>query len=100
MSLEHCTSENFCMSKINSLEEALERNMTPKQKEIFMVIDSWWAKFGFGPSVDDIMRLTGDKGRGNVNRVCNKLVELGICKKVKGRARSIRPVYINFRKIQ
>jgi SOS-response transcriptional repressor LexA len=88
------------MNKIKNLEEALGRTVTPKQKEIFMVIDSWWAKFGFGPSVDDIMRLTGDKGRGNVNRVCNKLVELGICKKVKGRARSIRPVYINFRNIQ
>ena len=57
------------MSKINSLEEALEVGMTPKQKEIFMVIDAWWAKFGFGPSVDDIMRLTGDKGRGNVARL-------------------------------
>ena len=87
------------MSKINSLEEALEVGMTPKQKEIFMVIDAWWAKFGFGPSVDDIMRLTGDKGRGNVARVCDKLVELGICKKVTGRARSIRPTYIKFRNL-
>lgn len=87
-------------SKIKDLREALEVTVTPKQKEIFMVIDSWWDRFGFGPSVDDIMRLTGDKGRGNVNRVCNALVDLGICKKVKGKARSIRPVYINFRKIQ
>lgn len=88
------------MSKIKDLEGALELVMTPKQKEVFMVIDEWWKRFGFGPSVDDIMRLTGDKGRGNVNRVCNKLCELGICKKFPNKPRSIRPVYINFRKIQ
>ncbi len=88
------------MSKIKDLDGALEVNMTPKQKLVFMVIDSWWARFGFGPSVDDIMSLTGDKGRGNVKRICDNLVALGICKKVKGKPRSIRPVYINFRKIQ
>ena len=88
------------MSRIKDLESALEQNMTPRQKEIFMVIDSWWARFGFGPSVDDIMRLTGDKGRGNVNRICNKLIELGICKGVKNRARSIRPSYVRIRDIQ
>lgn len=87
------------MSKIKDLESALERNMTPRQKEIFMVIDSWWARFGFGPSVDDIMRLTGDKGRGNVARVCKILCEIGVCKRTPGRARSIRPVYVNIRKL-
>ena len=86
--------------KPKSLEEALEVEMTPKQKEIFLVIDEWWNRFGFGPSVDDIMGQTGDKGRGNVKRICDNLVALGICKKVKGKPRSIRPVYINFRKIQ
>ena len=40
--------------------------MTPRQKDIYMVIDEWWKRFGFGPSIDDIMRQTGDKGRGNV----------------------------------
>ena len=83
-----------------SLQEALEVPMTPKQKEIFMVIDSWWNKFGFGPSIDDIMRLTGDKGRGNVARVCKNLVELGICKRVPNRARSIRPTYVKMRNLK
>lgn len=74
--------------------------MTPRQKEIFMVIDEWWKRFGFGPSVDDIMSMTGDKGRGNVNRICNTLVDLGICKKLPNRARSIRPSYVRVRDIQ
>lgn len=87
-------------SKNKDLDWALGVCMTPKQKEIFMVIDSWWARFGFGPSVDDIMRLTGDKGRGNVARVCKILCEIGVCKRTPGRARSIRPVYVNLRKIQ
>ncbi len=73
--------------------------MTPKQKEIFTVIDEYWKRFGFGPSVDDIMRMTGDKGRGNVARVCKILCEVGVCKRTPGRARSIRPVYVNLRKL-
>ena len=35
--------------------------VTPAQKEIFLVIDSFWKKHGFGPSIDDIMYLTGEK---------------------------------------
>ena len=74
--------------------------MTPRQKEVFMVIDEFWKRFGFGPSIDDIMRITGDAGRGNVNRICNKLVEIGICKKTPNRARSIRPSYVKIRSIK
>ena len=88
------------MSKNKGLEKALEKEMTPRQRDIFLVIDEWWKRFGFGPSVDDIMSMTGDKGRGNVNRICNKLVELGICKKTGNRARSIRPAYVRIRDIQ
>ena len=77
------------MGRAKTFSEALGLPMTPKQREVFLVVDEWWKRFGFGPSIDDIMGQTGDKGRGNVSRVCNKLVELGICKKVKGRARSI-----------
>ena len=71
--------------------------MTPAQKEIFVVIEEWWKRFGFGPSIDDIMRLTGDKGRGNVNRKMRALVELGYCKGTPRRPRSIRPAYLRVR---
>ena len=65
--------------------------MTPAQKEIYLVIDEWWKRFGFGPSIDDVMELTGQKGRGNVARKMWVLVDLGVCKGVRTRARSIRP---------
>jgi SOS-response transcriptional repressor LexA len=71
--------------------------MTPVQKEIYMIIETWWKEFGFGPSIDDIMRLTGEKGRGNVCRKMWALVDLGLCKGIKGRHRSIRPSYMRLR---
>jgi SOS-response transcriptional repressor LexA len=71
--------------------------MTPAQKETFLVIDEWWKNFGYGPTIDDVMRLTGEKGRGNVARKMKTLIEIGVCKGVAGRARSIRPSYIKLR---
>lgn len=68
--------------------------MTSAQKEIYMIVETWWKEHGFGPSVDDIMRITGEKGRGNVSRKMWALVDLGLCKAVKGKARSIRPSYM------
>ena len=42
--------------------------MTPAQKEILLVVAEWWKMYGYGPSIDDVMRMTGEKSRGNVNR--------------------------------
>lgn len=88
------------MERVRDVEGALGRLMTPKQKMIFLCIDEFWKKFGYGPSIDDIMMLTGDRGRGNVNRVMKKLVALGVCKGLPNTARSIRPVYVNFRRLE
>lgn len=71
--------------------------MTPAQKEIFIVIEEWWKRFGFGPSIDDVMKMTGEKGRGNVSRKMRALVELGYCKAAPRRPRSIRPAYLRVR---
>ena len=62
--------------------------MTPAQKEIFLIVDEFWRNYGFGPTIDDIMRLTGEKGRGNVSRKMGILIDIGVCKGIKGRARS------------
>ena len=62
-----------------------------------MIIETWWKEFGFGPSIDDIMRLTGEKGRGNVCRKMWALVDLGLCEGIKGKHRSIRPSYMRLR---
>jgi len=77
-----------------------EKTLTPAQKEIFLVIDEFWKKFGFAPSIDDVMYITGEKGRGNVSRKMWRLVDLGICKGIKGKMRSIRPSYIRVRYIE
>lgn len=74
--------------------------MTPAQKEIFLVIDEFWKKYGFAPSIDDVMYITGEKGRGNVARKMWRLVELGLCKGIKGNFRTIRPTYIRARHIE
>lgn len=74
--------------------------MTPAQKEVFIVIDEYWKTFGFGPTIDDVMRVTGAKGRGNVARKMWALVDLGVCKGVRTKARSIRPSYVKLRNLE
>jgi SOS-response transcriptional repressor LexA len=74
--------------------------MTPAQKEIFLIVDEFWRNYGFGPTIDDIMRLTGEKGRGNVSRKMAILIDIGVCKGIKGRARSIRPVGLKVRNLE
>ena len=74
--------------------------MTPAQKEIFLIIDEYWKTFGFGPTIDDIMRITGEKGRGNVARKMWALVDIGVCNGVKSRARSIRPKGVKVRYLE
>lgn len=74
--------------------------MTPKQKDVYVVIDEFWKRFGYGPSIDDIMYMTGDRGRGNVHRVIKILCDTGICKRTRGRARSVRPSYLRVRDIE
>ena len=71
--------------------------MTPRQKDIYMVIDEFWKKYGYGPSIDEIMYITGDKGRGNVHRIMTRLCVLGHCKRVPDRARTVRPLGIRVR---
>ena len=46
-------------------EECVGLDMTPAQKEVFLVIDEWWKMYGFGPSIQDI--VTGKQiGRAHV----------------------------------
>jgi SOS-response transcriptional repressor LexA len=71
--------------------------MSPAQKETFLIIDEYWKNFGYGPTIDDIMRITGEKSRSNVSRKMKILIEIGVCKGLTKRARSIRPAYIRLR---
>ena len=84
---------------MKTFEVSVGACMTEKQRTVFLVIDEYWKKFGYGPSIDDIMFHTGDRGRGNVHRVVKKLCELKICKRAKNSARSVRPSYISLRNL-
>lgn len=74
--------------------------MTPRQKEVFLVIDEWWKRYGYSPSIDEVMYVLGTKGRGNIHRIINNLVALGVLKKLPGKQRTVRPKGINFRNIE
>ena len=80
-------------------EECTGACMTEKQRTVFLVIDEYWKRFGYGPSIDDIMFHTGDRGRGNVHRVVKKLCDLGICRRSPHSARSVRPSYLRLRNL-
>ena len=73
--------------------------MTERQAQIFMVINEWWKKYGFAPSIENIMFITGDKSKGNVHRIIKRLVEDGHCKKEPRKARSVRPKGIRVRNL-
>ena len=83
-----------------SFQECTEKDMTPAQREVFLCIDEWWKKYGFGPSIRDICNVRGKAGMGNTAEIISRLVKIGVLKKVKGAGRSVRPVYINFRTLE
>ncbi len=83
-----------------SFEECLGEKMSPAQREVFVIVDEWWKRFHSSPSLRDIMDMRGKGGIGNTARLVDRLVELGVLKRLKNRGRTIRPVYINFRKVE
>jgi SOS-response transcriptional repressor LexA len=80
--------------------ECMEVGMTPAQKDVFLIIDEWWKIHGFGPSIRDICRIRGKGGLGNTSEIIDRLVKLGVLKRVKRSFRSVRPVYVNFRELE
>lgn len=80
--------------------QCMEMIMSPAQREVFLVIDEWWKKYGHSPSVRDIAYVRGKMGLGNTQKIVNRLVLLGIIKKIDKLGRTIRPVYINFKTLE
>jgi SOS-response transcriptional repressor LexA len=74
--------------------------MTERQAIVYEMIDEWWKKFGYAPSIDDVMKHTKFKGRGHTHRIMKQLCDLGHCKRLPNRARSIRPSYIRIHKLE
>jgi len=86
--------------KDKSYQECMECEMTPAQREVFLVVDEWWKAYGYGPSIRDICEARKKGGMGNTHEIIKRLVKIGVLKKVTGSGRSVRPVYINFRTLE
>lgn len=83
-----------------SREQCMEVAMTAAQNEVFLAIDVFWEKYGYGPSLDDIAQMRGVVAKGNIKRMVDRLVALGVVKYLPNGKRSVRPVYINFRNLK
>lgn len=86
-------------TRTKTFEMCLEVEMSPAQKEVFIIVDEWWKKFGFSPTLRQIAEMRGKTGIGNTKDIVDRLVKLKVLKKI-DRRRSIRPVYINFRNLE
>lgn len=73
--------------------------MTPRQRDIYLLIEGFWRDYGYGPSIDEIMYMTNSKGRGNIHRILKRLCELGVCKRLPDKARTVRPVNVRMRDV-
>jgi len=80
-------------------KQCLELKMTENQAKVFIFIDEYWKMKGHGPTIRQVMEYRNSKSLGSTHEIIQRLIKLGVLKKVKGMERSIRPVYINFRKL-
>lgn len=81
-------------------EQCMEVEMSPAQREVFLIVDEWWKRYGYSPSIRDIAYQRGRSGLGNTMEIVDRLVAKGVLKKLRKSGRSIRPVYINFRNLE
>jgi hypothetical protein len=81
-------------------QECLEVDMSPAQKEVFLAIDEWWKRYGFSPTLRDIAYVRGKMGMGSTKRIVDRLVQLGVVKKIDGVGRTIRPAWVNYRSLK
>ena len=81
-------------------QECMETDMSPTQKEVFIVIDEWWKRYGFSPSLRDIAYVRGKPGIGSTQNIVDRLVKLGVIKKMDKTGRTIRPAWVNYRNLK
>ncbi len=81
-------------------QECMEMGMSPAQKEVFLVIDAWWQKYGFSPTLRDIAYVRGKMGIGSTKNIVDRLVKLGVIKKMDGVGRTIRPAWVNYKNLK
>lgn len=77
--------------------ECLEAGMTPVQRDMYVMIDEFWKRFGCGPTYRELAMLRGTT-LGNAKRIVDRLVKLGVVKRVANMDRSVRPSYMAFKR--
>lgn len=85
--------------RVINFNQCVEKIMSPVQREVFLIVDEWWKRWGHSPTLRQIADIRGKSGIGNTKEIVDRLVKLGVLKKI-DRKRSIRPVYINFRNLE
>jgi len=83
-----------------NFDGCMERIMSPAQKEVFLVVDEWWKRFGFSPTLRDIAEQRGKSGLASTKAIVDRLVKQGVLKKKDRMGRTIRPVYIRYRNVE
>ena len=74
--------------------------MSPIQKDVYILIDEFWKKYQYSPTLRELALLRGKMGLGNTKRIVDQLVRIGAVKKINKRGRTIRPTYIKFRNLE
>ena len=98
--VENCFQRSAVSIQQSGKRPQKQVKMTPAQKEMYMLLDEWWRRYGFGPTIDDVMYVTGRKSRGGVYRTMKALVKLGVCVHTPNSHRSIRPKTIRLRDLE
>ena len=85
------------MRKVWGEKGELEGKMSPAQRDVFLIVDEYWKRYGCSPTLREIAYLRGKVWMRNTQRLVDRLVELGALKRLDGKRRSLRPVYVNFK---
>ena len=70
-------------------EQIVQLEMTPKQLAMKNAVREFKTQHGYGPSVRELMSITGNKSSSNVVRILNDLVTRGHLRKGYGMRRAI-----------
>ena len=72
--------------------------MSPVQRDVFFIIDEYWKMYKQSPTLREIATARG-RSLSDTHRIVQRLVDIGVINKLDRSGRTIRPVYINFRKL-
>lgn len=78
-------------------EQCEGATMTPVQRDMYVLIDEFWKRFGCGPTYRELAQLR-KATLGSTKRLVDRLVKLGVVKRVPNMDRSLRPSYMAFKR--